>query len=218
MRENQRKSRAKRQEYVRELEQRLGVCKEQAQQKDIEHRLAIQKVEAENRHLRMLLGSLGLNADLVQQYVQMAGKSSELDRKIAIPAITRPSQPEPSASPSSCNKAESCVTPTPTSLSETQHPEDRPPPEVKEVETPSLCDCSTEQQSLGPWPAEENVLNSTICSLAEEMIRQHNDRGTDIEEIRRKLWAGFRKGKPGDGCRVQNNILFQILDEISSGI
>ena len=89
VRENQRKSRARKQEYVNELEQRLAACKEQAHQKDIEHRLATQKVEAENRHLKALLGSLGVSSASVQQYLQEADTGANTNRKVAIPAIQR---------------------------------------------------------------------------------------------------------------------------------
>ncbi|OQE86202.1 hypothetical protein PENNAL_c0021G06247 [Penicillium nalgiovense] len=89
VRENQRKSRARKQEYVNELEQRLAVYKEQAHQKDIEHRLVTQKVEAENRHLRALLGSLGVSSASVQQYLQEADTGANINRKVAIPAIQR---------------------------------------------------------------------------------------------------------------------------------
>jgi hypothetical protein len=57
-----------------------------------------------------------------------------------------------------------------------------------------------------------------MCAIADELINQYNTRGADMDEIRRKLWSGFRAGNSGDGCRVQNQILFQVLDEISNNI
>ncbi|KAJ6102195.1 hypothetical protein N7486_004622 [Penicillium sp. IBT 16267x] len=207
VRENQRKSRARRQEHVRELEQQLAVYKEQTQQKDIEHRLAIQKIEAENQNLRTLLGSLGVSADLIQQYVTLAGQGTVMDRKVAIPAISATPLPNKEVtSISRCNKVDSQP-----SLS----PGDKLLPQA-ESSTPSLCNCPAGQSD--EWSSEEDVLNTTLCAIAEDLIVQYNARGADIEELRRRLCSGFTKGQPGDGCRVQNNILFQVLDEISNGI
>lgn len=202
MRENQRKSRARKQEYVRELEQQLAVRKEQTQQKDIEHRLAIQKLEAENKNLKTLLGSLGVSADLIHQYVTLAGQGTVMDRKVAIPATPRPKKEVVSIS--SCNKVDSQL-PSPSG--------DKLLPQA-EGSTPSLCSCPAEQSDK--WSSEGDVLNTTLCAIAEDLIVQCNARGTDIEELRQRLSSGFSKGLPGDGCRVQNNILFQILDEISN--
>jgi hypothetical protein len=39
-----------------------------------------------------------------------------------------------------------------------------------------------------------------------------------LEEIRQRLWSGLQSGVSGDGCRVQNNILFEVLDEISHDV
>ncbi|KAJ5656723.1 hypothetical protein N7507_008673 [Penicillium longicatenatum] len=201
VRENQRKSRARKQEHVRELEQQLAIYKEQSQHRDIEHRLAIQKLEAENQNLKTLLGSLGVSGDLIQQYVTLAGQGTVVDRKVAIPATPRPN--EEVASVSRCNKVASQRSIPPG--------EKLLPPEGS---TPSLCNCPAEQADQ--WSSEQDVLNTTLCAIAEDLIFQCNARGTDIEELRRRLCSGFTKGQPGDGCRVQNNILFQVLDEISN--
>lgn len=214
VRENQRNSRAKKQEYVRELEQRLAGYKEQTQQNDIEHRLAIQKVEAENRSLRTLLGSLGVSTDLIQQYVTLVGQGAVMDRKVAIPAVPRPK--EENASISSCRVAKSQPPSVSPITSQTQPPRDLSLPRAEEA-TPSLC-CPVGESGLDSWSSEEDVLNTTLCAIAEDLIVQYNARGTDIEELRQRLSSGFTKGQPGDGCRVKNNILFQVLDEISNGI
>ncbi|KAJ5938839.1 hypothetical protein N7466_001973 [Penicillium verhagenii] len=216
VRENQRNSRARKQEHIRDLEQRLAVYKEQAQQKDIQHRLAIQKVEAENKNLRTLLGSLGVSGDLIQQYVTLAGQGTMMDRKVAIPAISatpRPKKEENSLPP--CNEVDSRLTSTSLETPEALESVIKSSPQP-EGPTPSLCNCPAEQSDA--WSSEEDVLNTTLCAIAEDLLVQYNARGTDIEELRRRLWSGFTKGQPGDGCRVQNNILFQVLDEISNGI
>ncbi|KAJ5236574.1 hypothetical protein N7489_006665 [Penicillium chrysogenum] len=289
VRENQRKSRARKQEYVNELEQRLAVYKEQAHQKDIEHRLATQKVEAENRHLRALLGSLGVSSASVQQYLQEADTGANINRKVAIPAIQRvegenplslsrrdarrsnlsmaiprvyKEEPEttelPAAVRSACTPtmvqsteqqeavrsacAPAVVQPTDqpevarsacvsTMVQSTEQreavrsacapavvqPTDQPPKQTPQEEDPALCGCRTDREN-SEMVSDEDVLNSTLCAIAEEMINQYNTKGVDVDEIRRRIWSGFRAGANGTGCRVQNHILFQVLDDISSDV
>ncbi|KAJ5163477.1 uncharacterized protein N7500_007569 [Penicillium coprophilum] len=235
VRENQRKSRARKQEYVNELEQRLAVCKEQAQQKDIEHRLATQKVEAENKHLRDLLGSLGVSSASVQQYLQEVDTGANTSRKVAIPAIQRAegnstlSQSRRSTRTSNSSmvvphvyKEGSVTTELPTAVSgacasTVVQPSDQPPKQTPQEEDPALCGCRSERQ-IPETISDEDVLDSTLCAIAEEMINQYNTKGIGVDEIRRKIWSGFRGGANGTGCRVQNHILFQVLDDISSDV
>ncbi|OQE30427.1 hypothetical protein PENFLA_c003G05596 [Penicillium flavigenum] len=289
VRENQRKSRARKQEYVNELEQRLAVYKEQAHQKDIEHRLATQKVEAENRHLRALLGSLGVSSASVQQYLQEADTGANINRKVAIPAIQRvegenplslsrrdarrsnlsmavprvyKEEPETTELPTAVSSACSSIVVQPmdqpeaarnactsTVVQPTDQPEvarsacastmvqsteqreavrsacapavmqptDQPPKQTPQEEDPALCGCRTDGENPETL-SDEDVLNSTLCAIAEEMINQYNTKGVDVDEIRRRIWSGFRAGANGTGCRVQNHILFQVLDDISSDV
>ncbi|KAJ5157298.1 uncharacterized protein N7482_008398 [Penicillium canariense] len=258
VRENQRQSRARKQEYVRELEQRLASFKVEAQRKDIQHRLASQKIEAENRHLRTLLGSLGISAELVQQYLQLADQGTVLNRKVAIPAMQRPAELPPippssgtgspqssstrASAPTACSTAterspseEASRTPTtcaplacapttcapttcaPTTCApvqaETEGPQQRQKPKHAE---PALCQCPPGNPGMDEGNGD--VLNTTLCAMAEELISQYNTSGIDIDEIRQRLWAGFRANSTGDGCRVENQVLFQVLDEISNSI
>lgn len=233
MRENQRKSRARKQEYIRELEERLAACQKQAQHKDIDQRLAIQRVEAENRHLKKLLVSLGISADLVQQYLQAADQDAAVARKVAIPALQRPTETA-SASSSSNSGARSSCTPSSASSEQATGAQHSPvadstctstctsaeqqSPQQTESTDPPLC-CPIDKVGLATLPPNDiDIPNTTLCAIAEELISQYNTRGADTEEIRRRLWAGFRKGKSGDGCRVQNQVLFQVLDEISNNV
>lgn len=214
VRENQRKSRARKQEHVKELEQRLAVCKEQAQQKDIAYRLATQKVEAENRHLKALLESLGVSRGSVQKYLQDVD-AANVNRKIAIPAIQRSEKsetqsPEPTAEMPQIHKDLEIKLVT-TDGGKQQHGQPK-----QEEPDPAFCGCRSERQES--TMNDEDVLNSTLCAIAEEMINQYNTKGLDVDEIRRRIWSGFRAGANGTGCRVQNHVLFQVLDEISGDV
>lgn len=232
MRENQRRSRARKQEHTRDLEQQLAACKKQAQQKDIEHRLVLQKLHAENRNLRTLLESLGISAELIQQYVHVADQGMSVARKVAIPVMQHPR--EPSAPSSATNSSTLSHAPGGNqimaekprvkdhacTLAEEHPTKQHPPQKLHSPDPPLCCPGPGQGKSNTTWPgaSDDDLLNTTMCAIADELINQYNTRGADIDEIRRKLWSGFRAGNSGDGCRVQNQILFQVLDEISNNI
>ncbi|RJE19027.1 hypothetical protein PHISCL_08640 [Aspergillus sclerotialis] len=209
IRENQRRSRAKKQEYVHELEQKLANFQEEARQKDVQHRLAVQKLTAENRKLRYLLSLSGLPSHAIEEYLRDVDEPA-MERKVAIPALSGNASHSPAARPAGSEAREQ---PIPVETQGAAH-------DVKELRQPrqcqSVCDCPSTYDE-DQWPADEDVLNTTLCAIADELISQYNTRGVDRAEIQRKLWDGFRKGlNTGEGCRVQNQLLFQVLDEISN--
>jgi hypothetical protein len=58
--------------------------------------------------------------------------------------------------------------------------------------------------------------STTLCSKAYALIAQQNFRGLDTSTLRNWLESGFRRGKSqNEGCRVQNPLLFSLLDFIS---
>ncbi|PLN80832.1 hypothetical protein BDW42DRAFT_105939 [Aspergillus taichungensis] len=229
IRENQRKSRAKKQEYVRELEQKLSVCKEEANRRDVEHRIAVQKLEAENRKLKHLLSSMGLPSTTVDEYLEMDSDLA-VTQKVAIPALRRqeakcrPSglerdgfRPLPSAE--SRTSVSSNTTPDEPHQANDGHGSGNDCKSLKDGNSrgfsqSTICGCAPSDTDL--WPSNDDVLNTTLCAIAEELIQQYNTRGLGMEEIRKKLWFGFSKGLRDDGCRVQNQVLFEVLDEISN--
>lgn len=56
--------------------------------------------------------------------------------------------------------------------------------------------------------------DTTLCSVAYDLIRQHNNKGIDIMEICIRLWNGLKKGDEGEGCKVENKLLFSVLEYI----
>ncbi|KUL90705.1 hypothetical protein ZTR_00249 [Talaromyces verruculosus] len=76
----------------------------------------------------------------------------------------------------------------------------------------SLCDCGPD--STSQWPRLNAPNNTTLCEVAQDLIDQYNTKGVDLNIIKQRLWSGFRNGD-ANGCRVQNNVLFEVLDEIS---
>lgn len=204
---------------MRELEQQLASFKEQAYQKDVEHRLVVQRLESENRRLKSLLVAVGVPGGVVEGYLRTT-EESQMVRKVAIPALRRAgesqcrsgrsSEKETSGNAVYCGRPDQSVSASEPGVNfdigtDIAHPS---------VSLRSrICGSVVDDPS---FPTNEDVLNTTLCAIAEELISQYNTRGVNLVEIQKKLWAGFTKScATGEECRVQNHILFQVLDEIS---
>src|ERR1700728_4383237 len=70
IRDNQRRSRARRKEYLQELEARLRQCELQGIEASPEIQLAARRVADENKKLRMLLNQNGVGDDNIEAYLQ----------------------------------------------------------------------------------------------------------------------------------------------------
>lgn len=183
--------------------------------------MTVQRLEAENGRLKSLLVAAGVPGSVVGGYLRTTGEN-EICRKVAIPALKRPrsgesqcqsrrsSEKETSSNAGCCGKPDQSI-----SIS---NPEVNPDIRM-DIVRPSV---SLRSQICGSvvddpsFPTNEDVLNTTLCAIAEELISQYNTRGVDLAVIQKKLCIGFTKScATGEECRVQNHILFQVLDEIS---
>ncbi|EGX92857.1 hypothetical protein CCM_04229 [Cordyceps militaris CM01] len=70
IRDNQRRSRARRREYLQELEQRLRLCELQGIEATTEVQVAARRVAEENRQLRQLLNKHGFSDDYIGRFLQ----------------------------------------------------------------------------------------------------------------------------------------------------
>ncbi|PNY25010.1 Uncharacterized protein TCAP_05053 [Tolypocladium capitatum] len=70
IRDNQRRSRARRREYLQELEQRLRACELQGIEASAEVQAAARSVAQENKQLRELLNRHGIGDDYIAHYLQ----------------------------------------------------------------------------------------------------------------------------------------------------
>jgi hypothetical protein len=75
---------------------------------------------------------------------------------------------------------------------------------------PSPCNqCDT-------YPRSDEKESTTLCSQAYVLIAQQNFRGLNAVTVKNWLDQGFRRAKVQDeGCRVENGLLFGLLDFIS---
>ncbi|KAJ3454326.1 hypothetical protein MRS44_018220 [Fusarium solani] len=79
IRDNQRRSRARRREYLQELEQRLRVFELQGVEASSEVQQAARRVVEENRQLRGLLNRHGITDDAISTYLHTSGAAAQTD-------------------------------------------------------------------------------------------------------------------------------------------
>ncbi|KAJ3479633.1 hypothetical protein NLG97_g8272 [Lecanicillium saksenae] len=70
IRDNQRRSRARRREYLQDLEQRLRLCELQGIEATTEVQVAARRVAEENRQLRQLLNKHGFSDEYISRFLQ----------------------------------------------------------------------------------------------------------------------------------------------------
>src|ERR1700733_179601 len=78
IRDNQRRSRARRKEYLQELEARLRQCELQGIEASSEIQMAARRVADENKKLRGLLAQHGIGDDSVEAYLQSSPTNDAL--------------------------------------------------------------------------------------------------------------------------------------------
>jgi hypothetical protein len=69
-------------------------------------------------------------------------------------------------------------------------------------------------ESLLPTSSHSDS-GTTLCSVAYELIHEHNKKGIDMIEIGIRLWNGFIKDDGAGGCKVENELLFSVLEYIN---
>ncbi|KAK7955089.1 MFS general substrate transporter [Apiospora saccharicola] len=101
LRRNQRNSRARKQAYIRDLENRWNECVRLGAQATVEMQREARRVQEENGLLRQLLHSQGMSHDAVQTAIS--------SMKVQVAAKKAASQSEPNSEGMPCNKAKTII-------------------------------------------------------------------------------------------------------------
>ena len=266
IRHNQRRSRARRQEYLADLEQRLRDCHSTCREADLQ-RAGFLDLQRENHSLRELLELAGVSTDLVDSFIRQHALTSP-QRQTDAPGSLRQLKPKiqvhSSSQPASLNSSSEQIQSAP---SLTCCNGDSPSYSTQVPENDVLSQFSPDNSSLiganvpdatflVPWstddwdwmpddvlskfgatlpddrpnpqfcrgtfnvppngPLLENDKNSIPCSLAKDLLDQHNIPPDEMKKVKQRLASGFsRPTAPGRSCRVNNFVLFQVLSEIS---
>lgn len=262
IRDNQRRSRARRQEYLTDLEHRLRESHATNREAELQ-RIALINLQRENVCLRKLLCAAGIANDVVDIFVRQhtkeggEGNSSsmrELRPKLSVPMEVDQHATAQASSVSNVNglltRHSSQSTPgtqattppfpgfdpfqsipldtTVPATSREQYADFSPSPDMSwdfdpalfaaastaEQEPPFCCGTFLVRAS-GHVPDEDR--NSILCSVAKDLLDQYNIPPQDMDTIKLRLATGFSKPTaPGKGCRINNHVLFSILNEISA--
>ncbi|KAI1629012.1 hypothetical protein EDD37DRAFT_32429 [Exophiala viscosa] len=265
IRDNQRRSRARRQEYLAELEKRLKECHAICRQADLQ-RVAFADLQAENARLRDLLNFAGVGPELVESYGQQYMQHHQNDlataslRQIkpkwhaadvfrtAAPGNLPKQQPgDTRHCPSSVMSSATC-TPQPMTFGDAfQNYDDSyrfsflpgqpslgTPLSQMNISSPSydwlfgsdagssnasndgglMCDTFNVPSSGHLVPDDGNTV---LCSVAKTMIDQYQATPAEMAEIKARLSTGFvRPAFPETGCRVNSQVLFQVLNDMNA--
>ncbi|OAX85529.1 hypothetical protein ACJ72_00067 [Emergomyces africanus] len=156
-------------------------------------------------------------------------------RQVDSSPLTQPPSSYPAALASPCQDAVCECNPLGAAISEMESQTAGPAPalaatptpapaSLSTVSTPTLTSLQLQGLILPTLPAISSCFytasqsdeSTTPCSQAFVFISQQNFRGIDASMIEKWLSRGFRQATdPREGCRVENSILFQLLDFIS---
>ncbi|KAK6516137.1 hypothetical protein TWF506_006047 [Arthrobotrys conoides] len=202
IRDNQRRSRANKKEYVASLEQKLAEYNARGVQATIEMQTAARAVALENERLRRLLDEVGVSSERINSYLQSFSVSPEPQaQKLEIPQSIQceksPGVTQPCAGPcgGSRKSADERVLPPP----------NMPEPEVHEVSPAEIF-------KTGPGLCSESGGDPTLetpCEAAASIILQMKGHG-DRNAIYTKFGC---KSSSMTNCTIRNTDLFRIMDE-----
>ncbi|KAK5088723.1 hypothetical protein LTR05_002944 [Lithohypha guttulata] len=255
IRDNQRRSRARRQEYLADLERRLSECQLTCREADIQ-RAAFIELQIENTRLRELLALAGINEQLKPKIVTVDASRTLSSSSMQATPRPRGTQNNPSHTSQSVVRTtpDGTTPPTPgviyphsspyTAPQHTSHnfdwlyqqgrttPQPGPQPRFQQQQQQQqqpppihshpyqpptdvlMCDAFG-VAAHGPVRVADE--NSVLCSVAKQMIEQYNISPAEMKQVKLKLSQGFcRSAYPGSGCAVDNQVLFQVLNELSS--
>jgi hypothetical protein len=221
LRENQRRSRARRQELIEDLQKRVQDYEERGIQATVEMQQAARDVALENQHLRQLLDSRGVTQEEVESYLSKARQSQlQHDRPInnqhtnfattpstdgspyasvGHAASTEPDVPVPDAP--NCARNENVDEHHRDELQESRGDgqEDR----VLRVPQNSACHAPSA-------PGASTARMETSCDAAASIIADlQGHQNTDV------VFAALGCSE-GKGCVVKNVKIFELMDQISN--
>jgi len=199
LRENQRRSRLRKKEYLTSLETRVRECERLGVAATVEVQKAARRVVWENSRLRELLRVKGVGEDEVEKWLQGGDTREEVMGMLESRECGGGSSAA-TASLSPCATAPSIAVSTSGTELHTPvlHPNTSPP-------HPPTCDAPTPPTSSALQP-----VNSMPCDVAKSMLEALQLPGVERLQLERELCPA---GTMTD-CAVDNGVVFQVLDRL----
>jgi hypothetical protein len=229
VRNNQRRSRARRREYIAELETKLQHFESGCRQDPTEGKLA--ELVEELGSLKRLLHSLGLDDKFLNAYHTAAHIAPDIlhtQSELPRPANDRVQAPSDFTS-ESLNADASQISTRQSSEHLTSFDANLPWDLFNSPTNSSSAMDSTEAsdifEPLNHRPAIEtsnttlptsDSNTTTLCTVAFSLVLESNRKGYSATDLDLKLRAGYRfSTTPLEGCRVDNHVFMDVLAQIS---
>ncbi|KAF2811964.1 uncharacterized protein BDZ99DRAFT_284392 [Mytilinidion resinicola] len=212
VRNNQRRHRERRRDYIASLEKSLEDANRVME--EMKKELDASKAELEKWRggsLRVETGFVALGHDInTSKDLGFTSEGAGFNKPDAVFHQQLPVVPEPCLQQCQLQYPQ-CAFPPPSSNSASS-----PSLAIRYTEDPELLALmSSNSPSCVSFPAEGRE-STTPCTQAYVLISQQNYRGLDVHTIRTWLYEGFRQAQnQHDGCSVDNKLLFGLLDFIS---
>ncbi|KAK6535840.1 hypothetical protein TWF281_000090 [Arthrobotrys megalospora] len=222
IRENKRRHRARKKEYVEELERKLRGYQQQGVQAAQEIQVAALRVVEQNIRLKELLRRVGVDDCTIQAWLQGEEKLRSLPRKCSPVAKT---ETEPAYKPSGVEDCQNNIRgglrsytaepPRCSSEQPTKHPTGHPPCKIMTIlaENPNIDITQISAQSEDQ--VSEEPSNGVECFRAYEMCMRLATSDEAVGGIAQSLEKGCVKNATSEGCRVKNEVVWEIIDKLS---
>ncbi|KLU86771.1 hypothetical protein MAPG_05781 [Magnaporthiopsis poae ATCC 64411] len=222
LRDNKRRHRQRKREYVAELEQRLAKAHADGIQATKEVQAAARRVVWENSRLRQILHGQGLSSDAIDALIDRDGPYVPHEppaRKANMqPASIHeaPEQHKVDSDSSGCGRA----SPSTDSKADEACPDkisaDMSPPPCKLL-TILAGNPNVDVTQLPPTITGEagcKEADSVGCLRAREMLMTYATSELKLDDVCRTLEQGCVKNKSGGGCHVKNDVILRTLDRL----
>jgi hypothetical protein len=227
VRNNQRRCRARRREYIAELEIKIQHLESGCRQHPTEARLA--ELTEELRSLKRLLHSLGLDDKFLDTYrtaANIAPSVSQAQSEL-LPFANDRVQARSDFGSQSLNADASYISTRQEHLTSFDANISWDLFDSR-ANASSAMDCTEASDIFGPLnhrPAIETnnttlptsqSNTTTLCTVAFSLVLENNRKGYSATDLDLKLRAGYRfSATPLEGCRVDNHVLMDVLAQIS---
>ncbi|KAL2833809.1 hypothetical protein BDW59DRAFT_156607 [Aspergillus cavernicola] len=224
VRNNQRRCRQRKHEYVAELEQRLASVEDTTSREIMRLQSITDELRQVNGRLTALLDLRGVDYSFVRASRQTESENNAL-RNISseIVPLGNGSLLGPTENTIQEDISQLEFYPSPSTypknfkdfLQETRYlpisPEIEPDPGSL-----LLLEQDVPDTTLSTEVSKDEYQDTTVCSVALELVMNHNTKNLSILELDMRLRCGYRSGRfQWEGCRVDNQVLFAVLAEIT---
>ncbi|KAG2415447.1 hypothetical protein HFD88_006638 [Aspergillus terreus] len=218
VRNNQRRCRQRKRDYVAELERRLASVEENTSQEIRRLQSIADELRHVNKQLTALLDSAGVDYSHVGSRRQMnIEDAGAMDMNMEVVPFRNPV-----VGPAETTASEAIPQldfyALPSTTTEVQEASYFPSSHETELGPESLLlpEPGVSVTTLNTEVSQDEYQDTTVCAVALELVMRCNTKNLSILELDMRLRCGYRSARfQWEGCRVDNQVLFAVLSEIT---